>query len=182
MNTLEFIRNREKRDGITRLIHYENIYNPNPDLMDPDTVDVVSRMYWRPEQMIEYHRRTGDKRPIFLCEYSHAMGNSPGDLVDYWDVIDNNPYMIGGCIWEWADHTVIENGVPKYGGDFGELTHDGNFCCDGLVFHDRSFKAGSLNAKYSYQYFSSCYKNGKLYITNHYDFTNLNKYTFVDNF
>jgi len=173
----EFIRNREKRDGITRLIHYENIYNPNPDLMDPDTVDVVSRMYWRPEQMIEYHRRTGDKRPIFLCEYSHAMGNGPGDLVDYWDVIDNNPYMIGGCIWEWADHVApIEEGKLGYGGDFGEETHDFNFCCDGLVFHDRSFKAGSLEAKYAYQPMKTEWNDGILTVYNKYDFTDLSEF------
>ncbi len=63
-----------------------------------------------------------------MCEYAHAMGNSPGGIWDYWDAIYSHKSLIGGCVWEWADHVFIENGVQKYGGDFeGELTHDGNF-------------------------------------------------------
>ena len=63
------------------------------------------------------------------------------------DLMYKYPQFIGGCIWEWADHTVLVDGVAKYGGDFpGELTNDGNFCCDGLVFADRTFKAGTLEA------------------------------------
>ena len=66
--------------------------------------------------------------PVFLCEYSHAMGNGPGDVWDYNELFDRYPKLIGGCIWEWADHVVTENGVEKYGGDFdGELTNDRKF-------------------------------------------------------
>ena len=87
--------------------------------------------------------------------------------------------MIGGCIWEWADHVAKnEEGHYCYGGDFGEETHDGNFCCDGLVFHDRSFKAGSLEAKYAYQPMAACWDNGVLYVKNKYDFKNLSACTF----
>jgi len=76
----------------------------------------------------------------------------------------------------WADHTFLENGVPKYGGDFGELTHDGNFCADGLVSHGRKFKAGTLNAKYVYQNARFELSEDSILVTNLYDFTNLNKY------
>jgi beta-galactosidase len=116
---------------------------------------------------------------VFLCEYSHAMGNGPGDLMDYWRIIDAHPKLIGGCIWEWADHTVIENGVAKYGGDWDtELVDFSNFCCDGLVFPDRSFKAGSLEAKYAYQPMRATFENGKIVIRNRNSFKNLSEYRF----
>jgi beta-galactosidase len=92
-------------------------------------------------------------------------------------MFDKHPKLIGGCIWEWADHVVTENEVEKYGGDFeGELTHDGNFCCGGLVFADRSFKAGSLEAKAAYQPLKTNYENGILTVYNRFDFTNFNEY------
>ncbi|MBR3705062.1 MAG: DUF4981 domain-containing protein, partial [Oscillospiraceae bacterium] len=86
---------------------------------------------------------------------------------------------IGGCIWEWADHVVTVDGVEKYGGDFeGELTHDGNFCCDGMVFADRSLKAGTLEVKAAYQPIRTSFRNQRLTVKNRLDFTNLNEYTF----
>ncbi len=176
-----YIRAREnERKGTSRLVHYENTYCNNPVKKDPDTVDVVSRMYWKPGEMVVHHENTGDTRPMFLCEYSHAMGNGPGDVVDYWKVFEQHTYMIGGCIWEWADHVAPdENGNLCYGGDFGEETHDGNFCCDGLVFSDRSFKAGSMEAKYAYQPMAASWENGVLTVRNKYDFRNLSDFTFT---
>ena len=138
-------------------------------------VDVVSRMYTSVEGIEEF-AKNDDMRPFFLCEYSHAMGNGPGDVWDYWKKIYQYPKLIGGCIWEWADHTVIVDGNYKYGGDFGEVTHDGNFCCDGMVFADRSFKAGSLEVKAIYQYIKTKIIGNKLTVTNLYDFTNLKEY------
>ena len=177
----EYIRGEEAgRAGMHRLVHYENAYCNNTDKMDPMSVDVVSRMYCSVEGMVDYQLRSGDKRPFFLCEYSHAMGNGPGDVVDYWKMIEQYPYMIGGCIWEWADHVAPNTeGNYCYGGDFGEQTNDGNFCCDGLVFHDRSLKAGSLEAKYAYQPFAATYRDGEITIRNKYDFTNLSAYDFT---
>jgi len=118
-------------------------------------------------------------RPIFLCEYAHAMGNGPGSVTDYMNLMWQYPKFIGGCVWEWADHTVVVDGVPKYGGDFNERCHDHNFCCDGLVFYDRTFKAGSLEVKACYQYITSSLNGTDLTITNLYDFTNLNEYTLL---
>ena len=141
-----------------------------------DTPDVFSMMYYEPDYVKQKIDDIMIEKPVFMCEYCHSMGNGPGDVREYVDLMYKNPKFIGGCIWEWADHTVIVDGVPKYGGDFNEPTHDKNFCCDGLVFYDRSFKAGSLNVKYCYQYFASEYNNGSLTITNLYDFTNLNKF------
>ncbi len=166
----DWIHNRDN----TRPVHYESA----SAMGRFEGTDVYSRMYASTDEL--EHKLTHHElaQPIFLCEYSHAMGNGPGDVRDYVELMYKHPQFIGGCIWEWADHTVLVDGVPRYGGDFGELTHDGNFCSDGLVFHDRTFKAGSLNAKYCYQGFAAECKDGALFITNRYDFTDLAEYTF----
>ncbi len=168
-----------RKTDTKRLIHCEDASRNcvrYPEFLDRP--DIYSCMYWSVEQVEEIARNEDIQKPFFMCEYSHAMGNGPGDIKDYWDVIYKYPKLIGGCIWEWADHTVIVDGVAKYGGDFNELTDDGNFCCDGLVFHDRSFKAGSLNAKAVYQNMSCELLDCKLKVTNLYDFTNLNEFLF----
>ncbi len=182
----EYIRANDTKMGFGRLVHYENSYCYNTRELrqlyaDPDTVDVVSRMYTTPADMHAYIYNTGDKRPIFWCEYCHAMGNGPGDLMDYWNAIYATPQFIGGCIWEWADHAApLGEGKYGYGGDFGEETHDGNFCSDGLVFADRGLKAGSYEAKHAYQPMDTSYdvKTGVLTILNRYDFTDLSETEF----
>lgn len=179
----DFIRKREtERKGIKRLVHYENSYCGNSGRFckkDPKYVDVVSRMYATPYDIERYYYLTGDKRPFIWCEYAHAMGNGPGDLKEYWKVMERTPYMIGAFIWEWADHvSPLDDGKFGYGGDFGEETHDGNFCCDGLVFSDRSFKAGSLEAKAVYQPFESLLNGNKLTVRNKYDFTDFSDFDF----
>lgn len=171
----DFIRSRQLNSkGINRLIHYEGASKLMPH---PDTVDVASGMYWSVSQIIQYIQSSGDKRPFFLCEYSHAMGNGPGDVCDYWEIIEKMPQLIGGCIWEWADHSAPnENGQLCYGGDFGEETSDGNFCCDGMVMSNRSFKAGSYEIKSAYQPITTEYENGILTVYNKYDFTDLSEF------
>ena len=177
-NNYEMIKYLNSNDA-RRLVHCEDASNLSSKCPEfRDRPDIYSRMYLSIDEMLQYAENPENKQPFFLCEYAHAMGNGPGDVMDYWDVIYNYPIFIGGCIWEWADHTVLVDGVPKYGGDFNELTNDGNFCADGLVFHDRSFKAGTLNAKTANQYMKCDLKGSTLCVTNLYDFTNLNEYTF----
>ncbi|MBQ3147603.1 MAG: glycoside hydrolase family 2 [Oscillospiraceae bacterium] len=166
-NTEAMLRWTKERDP-SRLTHYEGCAVVN----DQAPVDMRSRMYPSLEKLTEM-ARDEDPRPVFLCEYSHAMGNGPGDLAQYMEVFRKYPKAIGGCIWEWADHVAIVDGVQKYGGDFGELTHDGNFCCDGLVFADRSFKSGTYSAKETYAPFRAELKGRVLLVTNDYDFRNL---------
>ena len=170
-NHIEMIKWTRFRDN-TRLIHCEDASRKGDD----SNVDVHSQMYASFSYMQKYAEDEEKKLPFFLCEYSHSMGNGPGDVSDYMEMFKKYPKFIGGCIWEWADHVAIEDGVQKYGGDFGELTNDGNFCCDGLVFADRSLKAGSLDVKYSYQQFDSEYIDGKIIIKNGYDFRNLDEF------
>lgn len=101
---------------------------------DLNDVDMVSHMYTSIPDLLQMAHDPKFQIPIFLCEYAHAMGNGPGDVWDYCETFDSLPNLIGGCVWEWADHTIVQNGVQKYGGDFpGELTNDGNFCSDGMV-------------------------------------------------
>lgn len=164
----------KKRDA-SRLIHAEDASRKGQF----HNADVFSMMYSSLKDMEEFANRDDINMPVFLCEYSHAMGNGPGDVYDYNELFDKYPKLIGGCIWEWADHVVTVDGVEKYGGDFeGELTHDGNFCCDGLVFADRSLKAGSREAKAAYQPIRTFFENNCLTIYNRLDFTDLDEYTF----
>lgn len=108
--------------------------------------DIFSAMYWSTEDIRckMLSRAEAKELPMFLCEYSHAMGLGPGDLEAYWSMIYSEDRFFGGCVWEWCDHSaVIGNdacGAPKYsyGGDFGDdWTGDVNFCVDGMVFPDR---------------------------------------------
>lgn len=179
----KFIKSRDNSiKGINRLIHYEGTawHDVREQLKDPDCVDVVSRMYTTSFDMAEYVYKTGDKRPVFWCEYCHSMGNGPGDLTDYWNDIYTYPNFIGGCIWEWRDHVApLGNEKYGYGGDFGEETNDGNFCCDGLVFNDLGIKAGTLEAKYVYQPLKTELDGKTLTVSNRFDFKNFCDYDFV---
>lgn len=154
-----------------RLTHYEGASAGNVF-----ELDVYSRMYPSLEEIERLDREGTEGEPVFLCEYSHSMGNGPGDVWQYWECILAHDSLVGGCIWEWTDHTVLVDGVPKYGGDFpGELTHSGNFCCDGMTFHDRSFKAGTMEIAATYSPFRFIYEEGKIVVKNWYAFTNLNE-------
>ncbi len=179
----EWIKGRERTiKGIDRLIHYEGVWQwgTRDQLKDPDCVDVISRMYETPDELVKYLYQTGDKRPVFWCEYCHAMGNGPGNLMEYWDFIYNNKNFIGACIWEWRDHAApLGNGKYGYGGDFGEETHNDNICCDGLVFYDKGIKAGTLEAKYAYQPLKTELDGKILTFTNRFDFKNFREYDFV---
>ncbi|MBQ5994532.1 MAG: DUF4981 domain-containing protein [Clostridia bacterium] len=126
--------------------------------------DVISEMYTSSEncEKTGLHKR-GRKyfgKPLFLCEYCHAMGVGPGCLEDYWNIFYKYDNLMGGCIWEWADHAVwhdlsdTENKYEyeyTYGGDHGEEMHDGNFCVDGLVYPDRRPHTGALEMKAVYR-------------------------------
>lgn len=173
-NHIDMIRWTKNRDN-TRLVHAEDASRKG----QIHNADVYSMMYSSLKDVEGYALCDDINMPVFLCEYSHAMGNGPGDVYDYNELFDKYPKLIGGCIWEWADHVVNVDGVQHYGGDFeGELTHDGNFCCDGLVFSDRSLKAGSLEAKAAYQPIRTAYEDGVLTVYNRLDFTDLEEFEF----
>ena len=171
-NHMEMIRWTKRRDP-SRLVHAEDATRKGQF----HNADVYSMMYSSLKDVEGYALCDDINIPVFLCEYAHAMGNGPGDVWDYNELFDKYPKLAGGCIWEWADHVVNVDGVQRYGGDFpGEQTHDGNFCCDGLVFSDRSFKAGSLEAKAAFQPIRVSFENGVLTVYNRLDFTDLEEF------
>lgn len=127
----------------TRLVHYEGathvLWNKG---YVPRSVDVISVMYPTLEFLEWLATELQDDRPVIMCEYAHSMGNSTGNLKEYWDVIRKHRRLCGGFIWDWVDQGLLkeENGVKyfAYGGDFGEEIHDGNFNINGIVFPDRT--------------------------------------------
>ena len=137
----------------TRLTHYESsYYRDSKRRYDYSCIDLYSRMYPAIEEIRDYLDSDPDK-PFILVEYCHAMGNGPGDLEDYWEIIRADERMCGGFVWEWCDHAVTagtsDDGRPiyLYGGDHGEAIHDGNFCVDGLVSPDRIPHTGLAELK-----------------------------------
>ncbi len=158
-------------------IHYEGaIRTPR------GSYDVISEMYQIPQllEKIGEHKLTKiyKNKPHFLCEYCHAMGVGPGSLEDYWKLIYKYENLSGGCIWEWADHSVYdENAKYKYtyGGDHGEKIHDGNFCVDGLFYPDRTPHTGAYEMKAVYRPIR-CEKAGD----KTYRFRNTNAFTKAD--
>jgi beta-galactosidase/beta-glucuronidase len=99
-------------------------------------------MYPKLDHLISLTTKPGETRPFIMCEYAHAMGNSPGNLKEYWEIIDTYPRLAGGFIWDWVDQGIRQ--VTKdgevwfaYGGDFGDEQSSKSFCINGLIFPDR---------------------------------------------
>lgn len=127
------------------------------------------------------------EKPYWMCEYAHAMGNSIGNLREYWDVIESSKRLIGGCIWEWSDQG-LSRPIPgdntgktyyAYGGDFGDLPNDGGFAIKGLVTSDRQITPKLEEVKKVYQYIKIKpidLLKGRVEIENKYDFFNINAF------
>mgnify|MGYP001033297132 CR=1 FL=1 len=148
----------------TRIIHYEGAVSPF-DGISPVTgvrqhwgrghaaTDLVCPMYPGIDDIVTWVTTTDDPRPLIMCEYAHAMGNSSGSLCDYYAAFEKYHGLQGGFIWEWVDHGIRmpgPDGKPYwvYGGDFGETPHDGNFVADGMVWPDRTPHPGLNEFKY----------------------------------
>lgn len=133
-------------------IHYEGAIHSKRK-----AYDVGSQMYPPVEQVRQVGKGKArikelNDRPYFLCEYVHAMGVGPGAMEDYWEEIYAYDALMGGCIWEMADHAVRHpDGSYTYGGDHGEWCHDGNFCVDGIFYPDRTPSTGAKIAKFVYR-------------------------------
>lgn len=180
----------------TRPIHYEGaLYQEDNRDNDLSNIDMISRMYASPSE-IENRYLTNDQldKPFVLCEYAHAMGNSPGDLQEYHDLIDQYDSFIGGFVWEWSDHGIhvgMKDGqaIFRYGGDFGETLHDGNFCVDGIVFPNREVHESYYEFQHVNRPIKLISNDGyELQLRNQLDFINVADYidvacviTFLDN-
>lgn len=172
-----------KQADPTRPVHYEGVVYHR---VSEAASDIESRMY-APLEEVEHYARHNPKKPFILCEYSHSMGNSNGNLFKYWDLFNKYPVLQGGFIWDWIDQ-AIKTQTPDgteylaYGGDFGDTPNDGNFCGNGLLFADRTVTPKLYEVKKCYQNvkFEAVHlKEGKIRVTNQHLFTNLNAYRFV---
>jgi len=171
----------------TRLIHYERYPTNYP------SVDIDSTMY----PSVKWLNQVGKaplKRPYFICEYAHAMGNAVGNLQEYWEAFEAHPLLMGGCIWDWVDQglrsthknnkTQIspfnhKNSFIAYGGDFGDKPNDKNFCLNGIIFADHTISPKMAIVKKAQQYISikaDKILQGKITIKNRYFHTDLSAY------
>jgi beta-galactosidase len=141
--------------------------------------DIYCPMYASIGSIISY-ASGAPKKPLILCEYAHAMGNSEGNLQDYWTAIESYPALQGGCIWDFVDQGIRSSKEGRqfwaYGGDFGDIPNDGNFCCNGLVAPDRTPNPHLYEVRKVYQ----CVKvsdvaaaRGIVKVRNKYTFLNL---------
>ncbi|PKL10862.1 MAG: glycoside hydrolase family 2, partial [Spirochaetae bacterium HGW-Spirochaetae-8] len=154
-----------RRCDPTRPLHYEGAVRPEwgqgPYTLDTlargaQVSDIVAPMYPSIELISRYAQEREDCRPLIMCEYSHAMGNSNGSLADYWSTIREHKGLQGGFIWDWMDQglaAIDENGRPywKYGGDFGDLPTDYDFCLNGLLFPDQTPKPAMQECAFLFQ-------------------------------
>ena len=179
---------RAKELDATRPLHYEGtLHRDKSKDYDLSNVEMISRMYPSPEEIeTTYLKNPNLDKPFILCEYAHAMGNSPGDLHDYQKLVEAYDSFIGGFVWEWCDHgiqTGVKDGKPifRYGGDFGERLHDGNFCVDGIVSPDRIPHEGYYEFKHEHRPLKVIAQDGyHLTLRNQLDFTHIEDYLSIE--
>ena len=174
------------RELDTRPIHYEGASRAGTA-----HTDIWSEMYPTLTDADKHANNNSKGQPYFMCEYAHAMGNAVGNLQEYWDLIENSRYGIGGCIWDWADQSIYDaedikngnfevNGMNKYRTGFDYPgPHQGNFVNNGLVTAERAWSPELTNVKYVYQYVKFTgydAENRNLTIKNDYDFISLDKF------
>lgn len=140
-----------KRDD-SRPVHYENVCH---DRRWGRTTDFESRMYASPEEA-EAYLKDHPEKPYLLCEYSHAMGNSCGNLREYMELFDKYPQYSGGFLWDYIDQALYQTGPNgkeylAYGGDFGDRPTNYNFCGNGVIFADRTISPKMQEVSYLYQ-------------------------------
>lgn len=183
----EVISSLKKMDP-TRPVHFESLGNSGG-------VDVASAMYSSVYDVMS-RATASNHMPFVLCEYAHAMGNSVGNLYEYWEVIRGSDNLIGGFIWDFVDQSIWTP-IPKaakndyygdgrylgYGGSWGDNPNDSNFLQNGIVSSDRTLQPETQEVKYVYQsvWFSAAALSSDMRVVsiyNEYNFTNLSEFTF----
>ncbi|KAK3945489.1 glycoside hydrolase [Diplogelasinospora grovesii] len=156
----------------SRPIHYEGDWNA-------ESADIISRMYASVGDMENYAREREWNKPVVLCEYVHAMGNGPGAIKEYIEIFYRYPRLMGGFVWEWANHglrTKNKDGEEymAYGGDFGDDPNDYNFVMDGLCFSNHTPTPGLIEYKKATEPVQVLdFEDGSVRIVNRYDFLSL---------
>ncbi|PCJ59685.1 MAG: beta-galactosidase [Planctomycetota bacterium] len=178
-----------KRYDDSRPLHYEGAVNFGPweGTVNAST-DVVCPMYASVADIIDFSKRKVGIRPLILCEYSHAMGNSNGDFKAYWDAFRKYDGLQGGFIWDWKDQGLLQKDSKgksywAYGGDFGDQPNDANFCINGIVSPDLTPHPAAVSeifkCQQSFQFKAVDIKKGTFEITNEFSFTNAREYEFL---
>ncbi|MGN0195808.1 MAG: glycoside hydrolase family 2 TIM barrel-domain containing protein [Candidatus Cryptobacteroides sp.] len=175
-NTYLYLKEQEI-DLMHRPVNYERaVLEWNTDMYVPQYPDA---------DWLERKGKRGSDRPVIPSEYSHAMGNSTGNLVGQWESIYRYLFMQGGFIWDWVDQGILcenEQGRPywAYGGDFGvNQPSDDNFCCNGIVNPDRDPHPAMAEVKYAYQNFGfEQVEGGRIKVFNRFYFTDAVDFTF----
>jgi len=171
-----------RRTDPSRVVHYEGaVLSAFAGTDDPGdagaATDIVCPMYPTIEAITAWAERTAgtdEQRPLIMCEFSHAMGNSNGSLADYWSVIETTDGLQGGFIWDWVDQGLraLDGSGDEhwaYGGHFGDEPNDGTFCCNGLVWPDRTPKPALLEYAYltaPVRFRASDLKRGRVVVIN----------------
>lgn len=164
----------------TRPVHYEGSIHVPGGKVSP-SMDVISCMYPSLDRLRELAEDPDENRPVIMCEYNHAMGNSNGNLKEYWETIRSYKRLRGGFIWDWVDQGLrktSEDGEDywAYGGDFGDEPNDKNFCINGVIWPDRTPHPGMWECKKVQQPVrveAVDVLKGQLKVTNEYDFIDL---------
>ena len=178
----------EAGNGVNFMHNYDWIKSRDPARpvqyeragFDGRDTDIRCPMYASIDRIVKYAESQPD-RPLVLCEYAHAMGNSVGNLQDYWTEIEKYPHLQGGFIWDWVDQGLTRkaaDGRPffAYGGDFGDVPNSGDFCINGLVSPERHPNPPLWEVKKVYQSIKTTTddpRQGSFVIRNKYFFTNL---------
>ena len=138
--------------------------------------DIWDDSYLYPEDLHREAEKVSDK-PFMMREYAHAMGNSCGNLQEYWDVIYADSSIVGAAIWDWVDQGIEKDGVFLYGGDFGDKPNDGQFCINGIVGPDRKPHPHYYEVQHVYQPLQFIREtDGIIHIINHDSFTSIDEY------
>jgi beta-galactosidase len=173
----------------SRPVHYESATGRRT-YAGPQTaphVDLISVMYPTVERIVELAQTPGETRPLIMCEYAHAMGNSPGNLKEYWDAIAAYPRLQGGFVWDWVDQGLRETTKDgqewfAYGGDYGDQPNDGNFCLNGLIYPDRRIQPALWEHKKVTQpvrFVARDLSAGQVEVVNQYHFVDLSGLDFA---
>ncbi len=173
---------KSKNDG--RPVHYEGGRWSEEGTWSSDLVSAMYSSFEQCDKLLKQGKK--EQKPVVLCEYAHAMGNSCGDLDAYTDLFYNTEGFAGGFIWDFVDQAIwkTENGRTflAFGGDFGDFPNDAEFCGDGLITADRRITPKLIQAKYSYRpAVFSCKKpgSGEYTVKNRALFTDINEYDVV---
>lgn len=169
-----------KEKDKTRIVHYEGIFHHREF---EDVSDIESQMYTKPWE-IERYAMEAPKKPHILCEYTHSMGNSNGNVDEYYKMFRKYPVLQGGFVWDFKDQALVNKDGDieylAYGGDFGDYPNDGDFSGNGLVFADGSITPKFYEMKHWFaDVIFEDIEIGKVKIKNDYLFTNLNRYEFI---